>query len=59
LYRAVKFAALEDGVYLEQWIADALEAYLATVGRNPGTAADKDSRKAGAASKARRARASA
>jgi HicB family len=59
LHRAVKLAALEEDVALQDWVSDALAVYLGELGGNVGTAADEATRKGRAGSAARRARASA
>jgi hypothetical protein len=59
LHRAVRLAALEDGVSVKEWVCAALAGYLAAVEANPGTAAIEHTRKTRAGAPPRRARASA
>lgn len=43
LHRAVKVAALEDGVPVQDWVSDALAAYLAGLEGKPAPAPLRDS----------------
>jgi hypothetical protein len=59
LHRAVKIAALEDGVPVQTWVSGALAEYLAELGGTVGTAADESTRKGRVRDAQRKARASA
>jgi len=58
LHRAVKIAALEDGVPIQEWVAEALAVYLGDLGGNPVTAAAEHARKRRPGPRVVRARAS-
>ena len=59
LHRAVKIAALNDGMPIAQWVSDALERYLGRVGGDAITDGDESTPKRPLGDARRKARASA